>query len=385
MDRPLKIVFFTASTSPQGTFFRSHNFAVCLQRLGHEVVVYAVDGRGVRDREQVYDGVLYKVIPAAKGQRFFGHISHPGNLLRGVLAVPPKADIYHVFQPFPITCLPSVLWSKRAGKLVYDWDDYWQAGMIQTGVFEKPGLPDLAAHSIWQLEDRMPAWADAVTTCSHYLAEEARIRGAHSADVIHNGYWEGAPLTSKKETRQQLGLASDAYYYGFMGRTCAELDWCIDVFRTASPARKNMRLALCGMVESALPQMDEETRRKIDYLGCLPPDKADAFAKAIDCGLIPLEDTAFNQSRFPIKFVGHMAAGTDVICSKVGEISHLAQGNPRILLAGATRTEWRNALENHQSGTSTTITPTSVASKDLLWPAIVSKLEAAYFRMLGAR
>ncbi len=96
-----------------------------------------------------------------------------------------------------------------------------------------------------------------VTTCSHFLADRARERGARQASVIHNGIWSFSP-TEKDEARQRFGLERQAFYVGFMGRTCDELSWCVDAVAANLEAMPQLRLAICGMtpelIEKAPPR-----------------------------------------------------------------------------------------------------------------------------------
>jgi glycosyltransferase involved in cell wall biosynthesis len=382
----LQIRFFACADHPQGTYFRWHNLALGLQMLGHEVTVQTL-GRGSfsRSRTEMRDGIRYRIIPITPGvNRLISHHLDPITALRMLRHVEP-ADIYHTFQPFPQSCIPALLHRQKAGAFIYDWDDLWTGGLFppaKGGLFRREAW--LQRMVAW-LERSLPRLAQGATTCSQFLADAAMQKGAPSVRIVHNGYWPVENLLPKAAARQTMGLDPDAFYFGFMGRTHAELDWCHDALTTSRPANRKIRLALCGMSEAAIQQLPPQARAHIDFLGNLTPAATQIFARSLDCGLLPLENNPFNQSRFPIKFAEYLAAGAHVVTSAVGEVATLSKELPGVTLAGTTRESWRKlfhtaALDFFSSDFSSS--SDSILAEKLSWKILARQLEAYYLDRL---
>jgi glycosyltransferase involved in cell wall biosynthesis len=294
-------------------------------------------------------------------------------------------DVIHIFQPFPHSCLPALFHRDLASVLIYDWDDLWWGGVFRA-TQKCHWRWSLTRSVIRRLEARLPAGADAVTTCSAYLRDAARIRGAAAVEVVHNGYWPAPPASSKPAARQALGLDPQAFYFGFMGRTLDEFSWCLDALAARPPEERTVRFAFCGMPPDSLDAVPAGMRSQIDYLGQLTPAQTRIFACAIDCGLLPLLDNDFNQSRFPIKFAEYLAGGAHVLASAVGEFASIAQNLPGVTLAGTTRDSWQQTLASSDWGRLTA--PFSVGSESLLaqklgWPALARQLQDFYLARLA--
>ncbi|MCX6848236.1 MAG: glycosyltransferase [Verrucomicrobia bacterium] len=384
----LKITFITCFGFPQGTYFRWHNLAIGLQRLGHKVTVHAVGPRGWgRTQFEIRDGVNYVLVPTTPlVHRMLDSRFDPVALIRAIRHNKEVTDIIHVFQPFPHSCLSGLFRRRTAQSLIFDWDDLWWGG----GFADKAGFPwpdKWLPLAVRFLEQCMPRFVDGVTTCSSFLAEAAQKHGAVITLVIHNGYWPDQPAPLKLEARKAMGLDSQAFYFGFMGRTLGEISWCADALAATDPAGRKVRLALCGMAQSMVDALPDERRASIDYLGNLTPAQAQVFARAIDCGLLPLEDTPFNQSRFPIKFAEYLAGGAHVIASAVGEFADLATKLPGVTLAGQTRESWRttfSTLDLEQLDTGFATSSSSMLAQKLDWEVLARQVQDFYCaRLLG--
>lgn len=341
--KELRIHFFTSFCHPAGTYFRFHNLAVGLSRLGHEVTVFALDADPhARARAEIRDGARYQLTPEWPGARLFGAGCHPASTLRRALRAYPPADVAHLFQPFPSGALAWRAASRGARARFFDWDDLWIGGAFNGAAASLRDRWMRAA--VAGLERRLPAAADHVTTCSADLAALATERGAAGATVVWNGFWP-ASVPGRGEARERLGLDPDAHYVGFMGRTLRELDWCFAALEMSASRYPRLRLALCGMPPSALAAMTPEVRARSDYLGELTQVLIPVFAAAIDLGLLPLDDTPFNRCRFPIKFAEYLGSGAPVLLSAVGDCARLSEGMPWVLPAGRGRSAWLSAFE----------------------------------------
>ncbi|MGL1236461.1 hypothetical protein ACSTKT_24015, partial [Vibrio parahaemolyticus] len=71
---------------------------------------------------------------------------------------------------------------------------------------------------------------------------------------------------------------------------------------------------------------------RIIYLGEVSATDAREIAAAVDLGLIPLENSLFNQSRFPIKFFDFLTVGTPIYISDVGEIAKIGKEMNEVIL-----------------------------------------------------
>ncbi len=339
--RPLRVRFFVNFVHPQGTYFRFHNLALALAGLGQQVEIYGLDhDTQSRRRQETRDGIVYHLVPSARGLSFISPLAHPANALRmRRQAGASPCDVAHLFQPFPAAC-----WAWRgctAAAKFYDWDDLWVGGLMagRTASFRSWVERMLTGH----LETKLPAMADHVTTCGHFLAHLAQTRGARHTSVLFNGLWP-APPTDQAAARRALGLVADARYVGFMGRTCDELGWIFEAMAAAAARWPGLRLALCGPPAGCLDGLDPALRGRIDFLGQLTPAQTREFACALDLGLLPLADTPFNQSRFPIKYAEYMAAGSPVLCSAIGECGRLSAEFAWVVSAGQTKAGWLRAF-----------------------------------------
>jgi len=207
-------------------------------------------------------------------------------------------------------------------------------------------------------------------------------RGANSADIIHNGFWP-YEVSNKQFSRRKLGLKEDAVYFGFMGRTGFELHWCFDALHKCLKHGLNIRIALCGPDSNILNNVPEHVRENIDYLGIFTPLETRDFSAAIDLGLLPLMDTDFNKSRFPIKFAEYMVAGLPVLCSEVGEINEYGKNFPWIIKAGIGQSEWEKCfIEAAKLMLKNQIAKVNmnVVAKSLSWEKISKQMEKVYLK-----
>lgn len=386
----LTIRFVAGYSVEAGTYFRVHNLARGLRNRGHDVTVHAVDVDVTsRTRVEQRDGVPYHLMPESRGLRYFGSASHPMTALRRVAAGIPRCDVLHAFQPFLEVAAP--WYALRGARLrVFDWDDLWWGGAIS-------GPPDGVASwwlgkTISQLERTMPRDAALVTTCSTFLGELATARGASRVRVVPNGFWPSAPeaignsvVDAKRERRRGLGLEADAIYAGFMGRTASELAWCADAVQGLMDAEPSLRLAVCGPPPEVIDATCRQIRSRVDYLGVLPPERARDFASALDLGLLPLDDTSFNQSRFPIKFAEYLGAGVPVVMSNVGECATLARDWPWVHIAPVGAAAFGKTFATAVAGVRA-LKPVdaSVVNAVLGWDLIAQHLERAYLDALEA-
>jgi Glycosyl transferase 4-like domain len=336
----LQVHFFVNFVHQQGTYFRYHNLAVGLTRLGHRVKVYASDiNYRSRARREIREGVPYDIVPESVLTRLLHWHCEPVTAARRFARRYPPCDVAHLFQPFP--CAAAGWVGARARVRFYDWDDLWSGGLM-AGPIER--WRDYWPRGVVRfLEHRLPRRADHVTAISSFLADRARERGAHGVTLLNSGSWPDEP-PDRVAARLHLGLRPGALYVGFMGRTAAEVGWCFESLAESLAEYPSLRLAVCGPPVSCLDGLAAPVRERVDYLGQLSPTDARAFAACIDLGLLPLDDNLFNCSRLPQKFGDHLAAGVPLLCSTVGECGRLIGRFPWALPAGTNRSDWLSAF-----------------------------------------
>ena len=183
LDR-LRIQFFVNFSHPAGTYFRFHNLAIGLTRLGHQVTVFAADlDHRARSRREVRDGVSYEIIPETILIRATGSHCDPIGWARRYARRYPPCDVAHLFQPFPNA---AAAWLRAACRVrFYDWDDLWSGGLLTGPVARR--REHWSRMMVRLMESQLPRWADHVTAISGFLADLARERGARAVTFCTAG------------------------------------------------------------------------------------------------------------------------------------------------------------------------------------------------------
>ena len=327
----LKISFLVRRDIKQGTYHRYHNLGVGLTQRGHDVTIYS---QSLKERlkitEEVRNGVKYILFPSIPGERWVDYGMHPGNILVRLFQNYGNADVYHLFQSFPNAALPWLLRQKNKQAIfAYDWDDLWMNDNLKL-------LSSRSMKERWTemwlrwMETNLPSNCHILTSVSHYLTELGADRGAPNCQVIHNGFWPYETI-NKQLARKELNLKADAIYAGFMGWSAGEIHWCFEALQKVASTFPNLRLAFCGFNPEAKLKQFPDLAERVDYVGVLPSHEAcRVFDAALDLALIPLEENNFNQSRLPLKFHDHLAGGTPILCSNLGEMGRLAANIPGV-------------------------------------------------------
>ena len=341
----MRIAFFVQYNHPAGTYFRWHNMAKALQALGHQVDVYAGDHNWRQKvRIEDRDGIPYSIVPSLPTVRLFYAPNDIFTALRWLFHLPKKEyDVYHLYQPFLHASLTWNLlrYKKREAVFVYDWDDLWTGGLFQ----QPKGCRN--RYLMWvtnRLEKKLPRCAKGVTVCSHFLKE--KLSQQQNVALIFNGYWPKA-VPNKRDLRLKWGFKETAFYMAYIGKTADELDWVIAAHAyIQNKISIQVDLVIAGPPKDYVHQLlgDSVLIKNIQYLGILNADDAGSLAAAVDLGLIPLANNAFNQSRFPVKFLDFLSVQTPVYVSKVGEIGHIAEGLTGAFAGPAEKTNWVQGL-----------------------------------------
>jgi hypothetical protein len=170
-----------------------------------------------------------------------------------------------------------------------------------------------------------------------------------------------------------------------MGRTMTgqELNWCLDALRQTGGGTPTVRLAVCGIPANRI-ELDERLKKCVDLLGVIDQTQAHLFARAMDIGLVPLEDNLFNWSRFPVRFAHFLAARTSVLCSEIGDLSTFST-LPGVLPAGKGREAWltafRSAVRQLRAGEVEPV-DSQAAEAIFSWEALSKQLQDSYLGSL---
>ena len=381
----LRIHFFVNFVHETGTYFRFHNLAIGLTRLGHQVKVIACDANyRSNTRQEHRDGVPYEIMPESMLRRVFGFHCDPLTILRRFARLSEACDVAHLFQPFPGA---AVAWLRANAKIrFYDWDDLWVGGLMSAPVghssdyWSRPFVRFMEHHYL-------PRRADHVTAISQFLADLARERGAKAVTLLNSGSW-ASEVEDKTAIRDRLGLQSNAFYAGFMGRTDNELPWCFEALEANLERHPQLRLAICGPQPSCLDGLSLRVRERVDYLGQLSPSQAKQFAACMDLSLLPLEDNPFNRSRLPQKFGDYLAARVPLLSSTVGECGHLIGLFPWAIPAGISKDQWLHAFGgtvDHLIGGDVPAFDSDLFHEHLSWDGLSRKLAQLYTTALDCR
>jgi len=337
----LKIAFIVQYSHKAGTYFRWHNLAIALQNNGHIVDVYAGDfNYNTKTRVEVREGVRYFITPSFFSSRIF---PNPSDIFTGIkrLFSLPKSeyDVYHLYQPFLQAFIPWYFLKKtRKALFFYDWDDLWVGGLI----VNPQSFKDKYVFAIVKyLERKLPILADGTTVCSTYLCERA---GALNTEIIFNGFWQ-KELISKHLLRKKWSLEGSVFYLAYIGKTYGEMNWIKEAFELFPPDY-NIGLIVCGPDETLLKSLNLLNDERIKYFGTVSPSDANELAMVSDLGLIPLEDSAFNRSRFPIKFFDFLSVGTPVYYSPIGDISKIGAKIGYAIEGPLEKKDWINFMPN---------------------------------------
>lgn len=371
----MRIAFIVQYCHQAGTFFRWHNLAKALQDMGHEVVVFAGDmDRHSKRRISFLDGVKYEITPVLISSKLFLSPTDPITGLFRYWYLPRGFDVYHLFQPFTDGFLPWFLMKifNRKASFFYDWDDLWTDQIISP----KGGIRRWFAYqSVKFLERKLPVLANGTSVCSTFLQGSV----SKNAKLIYNGFW-----------KQNLGKVSEELLFnesnkghtlllGYTGRTNGELIWLSYLCERIELLQLSVSIIICGPSEEQMVDSGLNRYKNVRYMGVVAPEKALAIAASVDIGLLPLEDTPFNKSRFPIKFFDYLTSGTTVFCSEVGEIGLLGKDIQGVVLAPGSKEEWVKSLLNLLMSSKELPKPEIALLQDRFsWIAAARELESFY-------
>ncbi|TXT32948.1 MAG: hypothetical protein FD136_1186 [Chitinophagaceae bacterium] len=333
----MRIAFFVQYCHEAGTYFRWHNLAKALVLSGHEVDVYAGDfNYKAKKRIEYRDNIRYIITPSLISSRIFGNPSDPFTALyRSIQKIEGVYDAYHLFQPFLQAFIPwYFLKLRRKGLYIYDWDDLWVGGIFINPV----SLRDKYTHKLVQiLETKIPLIANFTTVCSTFL--QKRLKEHSKSTILYNGFWQTNSINFK-DIHEYYKKESGLFYVGYIGKTAAELDWIIDAAKIVEKQYVQVKFIIVGPAKEQIEQSGLLSIPNMIYLGEVNSTQARYIASTLDLGLLPLEDSFFNRSRFPIKFFDYLTAGIPVFYSGVGELKVIGESLSFVFEGGVNKDTW---------------------------------------------
>ena len=308
-----------------------------LVRLGHEVVILALhhDFRTLAQRRFTKDGVkVYYVSQmhvrkVGSSKFYFGPIHlvwvaalATWRLTRAALQTP--TDVYHLGKPHPMNGLAVLLPRLLRSKPVYlDCDDYEAASNRFSGNWQRK--------IVALFEDRLPKIAAGITVNTRFTAERLRSLGYPGDRIVcvPNGVdrdrFSSVSDVDVEALRQRLDLRRRkvVLYVGSMSLASHAVDLLLEGFAVVRQTASQAILLLVGggedyralQIHAATLGLSESVR----FIGRVSPARVPLYYHLADVSVDPVQDDLVARSRFPLKVVESLVAGTSVVTGGVGE------------------------------------------------------------------
>jgi glycosyltransferase involved in cell wall biosynthesis len=312
----------------QGTYWRCLHLGRALAARGHDVTLFTRHPSArFRARRRTVDGVEIVETPLGVLGRL--HLGEWGLLdigLRVLHLLRRRPDVLMAFSQHPDIALPFFV--SRALRLARvhhaDRDDLQRGALLETA-FRGTRLEwSIPLGERW--ERALPAAADAVTTISAPLRDEAIAWGLDPAKVLllPSGADAAARPTDRASARAATGLPADAPVAVYMTSGGGG-----DVRRLpAAVARAAARVPDALFVCLGPPQDALELDRVLQP-GLVPAEDVPVWLAAADVAMMPFGDLpaerAYNAARWPIKLGEYMAAGLAVVACDIGETARVVR------------------------------------------------------------
>lgn len=194
-------------------------------------------------------------------------------------------------------------WGAGVTNVMYGTDDYVAGARLMR----------VSAGHLRRQERRALARADVVVALSPALADRWAAMGARRPAVIPNGCWPLAEVPVRPPLAE-AGLPRPVA--GLIGRLSDRIDF--DVLEAIADAGQS--LLLMGPRD---PRWEPDrfrrltSRPSVRYIGPVPSAEVPARLAAIDVGITPYRDDAFNRASFPLKTLEYLSAGVPVVTSSL--------------------------------------------------------------------
>jgi glycosyltransferase involved in cell wall biosynthesis len=390
----MRILMLNHNPKGAGTYFRCLHFARHLVRRGHEVTIMTcVSNRFKPDVERV-EGV--RVIGTPRFRRV-ADLVVPGGLDSGFLDIAIRTghaafnryDLIHGFDHLPNVSFPSYFTKKvRRVPFVSDWCDWWTRGGFPYERFSSERRKRFEL----LLEEGIRKVADGVTVISSVLRGRAEGLGIEQAKIrlIPSGAdVENIRPMSKREARERLGIAPDAYILCFVGFVHQDVDLVIKALKIISERLPAARALVVGVGASAEQAADAlGIRDRVILAGIKPYGELPAYYAAADVLAMPLRDTLFNRARWPNKIGDHLAAGRPTVTNPVGDVQQLFREHPVGLLAREGDAEdfarqVTKLFENPDLAERMGREARGLAEREYSWERMTARLESFYHEVLS--
>ncbi len=192
--------------------------------------------------------------------------------------------------------------------------------------------------------------ADVITVSTPELAK--RYGGSNRpVYVVRNGVprsmlaqsFSRAMSQGFKENQRLIGWA------GYTGTHPGDLEitsGAIGDVMDARPGGREIRFRNVGPLEGLIKALDlsEEFHARVEFSGWLEPNLYRIGLSALDIGIVPLQNTAFNRGKSALKALEMAAAGVPVVASDLPEFRALRSEGLPLWLVKPRRREWAGAL-----------------------------------------
>lgn len=331
----MELLFLNHNVVWRSAFHRCFHLGKPLVARGHRVTILTNSARNrARWKESVIDGVRVVESPdLLAGPLRTGW--DPVNVLRRNRWVVreygerARGDfLVHAFDTRPTVVHPALRLKERLGcPLVMDWGDWWgRGGAIR---LRKPRWLNMAFAPVetWY-EEHFKRYADRLTCVRRPLAERAVGLGypREKITVIPNPSDPVAlRLLDRRECRNKLGLAPQAFYAVFSGFVLYDLDLVLEAMRALAGevgprAREDLGLILTGARHGLDPA---RFPFRVIEPGAVSREDLNRWLCAADVALMPLRDHVANRARFPGKVGDYLAAGLPVVMNRVGDVARI--------------------------------------------------------------
>jgi glycosyltransferase involved in cell wall biosynthesis len=324
-----------------------------LAHLGHEVVILALhhDLRSVDQRRFVKDDVIVHYVGQMHvrkvGNRKFYFspmrmvwIAVVATWRMTIAALRTPGDVYHLGKPHPMNGIAGIVASRLRSKPLYvDFDDYevvanrfgagWQRRVVA-----------------W-FESVLPRLSDGNTVNTRFMLHKvSQLRGDKDTPLVRvpNGVDRDrfSPVSDEDvdELRRELGLDGKrvVLYLGSLSLTSHPVDLLLEAFKMLKQVEPDAVLLLVGGGEDYDILLEQAEALELGntslFVGRVPPDKVALYYRLADVSVDPVHDGLTAQTRFPLKIVESLAAGTPVVTGDVGDRREiLGDGRAGILVS----------------------------------------------------
>lgn len=312
----------------QGTYWRCLHLGRGLASRGHDVTLFTRHPSArLRARRRKVDGVTVVETPLGVLGRL--HLGEWGLLdigLRVLHLVRRRPEVLMAFSQHPDVAIP--FFASKALRLSRfhhaDRDDLQRGALLETA-FRGTRLEwSIPLGERW--ERAIPAAADAVTTISSPLRDEAVAWGLDPAKVLFlpSGADTSRRRPDRAAARRATGLPTDAriaiYVTSGGGGDVRHLPAAIAEARSRVPDALFVCLG---------PRQDALELEGVLQTGLVPSEEVPMWLAAANVAIMPFGDRpaerAYNAARWPIKLGEYMAAGLAVIACDIGETARVVR------------------------------------------------------------